>query len=179
MARLPDPTSSLDEAGQSVWSELLERRARRGARLPGVYLPLMHNPGLAKNVEQLGDHLRFDGVLPRDIYEFVVLAVGAQIGAAYEWAHHEALARDAGVPIEAIAALATRTDPPEPYATILRAVEVFAAHDSLASELQDQISRLVGTDGLVELAILVGTYSMVGGVINGFGVVAADDRTVE
>lgn len=179
MARLSDPTSSLDEPGQSVWNELLERRARRGARLPGVYLPLMHNPRLAKQVEQLGDHLRFEGVLARDIYEFVVLAVGARIGAAYEWAHHESLARDAGVPIEAIAALATRTDPPRPYVTILRAVEVFGAHDPLPVELQDQIIDLVGTDGLVELAILVGTYAMVGGVINGFGVVSADDRMVQ
>lgn len=178
MARLPDPTGALDDDGQRVWDRLRERRAQRDARLPGVYLPLMYNPPLAERVEQLGDHLRFDGVLPRDVFEFAVLAVASRVGARYEWAHHEPLARDEGVPPDVIAALATRTEPAEPYSTVLRAIETFLAHEPLPWMLQDRTSSIVGTDGLVELAVLVGVYAMMGTVINGFGVVSGDDGTV-
>ncbi len=178
MARLPDPRGSFDSEGRATWDRLRARRGERGATIPGVYLTLMHNPAAAERVEQLGDHLRFGGVLPRDVFEFVVLAVATRRDVAYERHHHEPLAREAGVPEAAIAALEGGEDPPEPYLTVLRGVDTFLAHEPLAHDIQDRLSSIVGTDGLVEMAVVVGMYALMGGVIKGFDVVPDDDEAV-
>jgi alkylhydroperoxidase family enzyme len=179
VARLPDPTGALDEEGRAVWDRLRERRAGRGARLPGLYLTLMHHPALTEHVEGLGDYLRYGGVLPRDVYEFVVLAVGHKTGSEYEWGQHEELARVAGVPEEAITALRTEHTPPEPYGTIETAVDVLLARRRLRERLQDRLLSLVGSDGLVELAVLVGYYAALAGVLTGFEVTFDDDERVD
>jgi len=178
MARLPDPTGALDEEGRAVWDRLRERRAARGAQIPGLYLTLMHNPALAEHVEGLADYLRYRGALPRDVYEFVVLAVGHRTGSDYEWAQHEELARAAGVPDEAISALHEERTPPEPYGTIETAVDVLLSHRRLRERLQDRLLSLVGSDGLVELAVLVGYYSAIAGFLIGFEVSLEDDGRV-
>lgn len=178
MSRLPDPTAALWREDREAWERIKARRVARGGHLPGVYLPLMYNAGLAEQAEAFGGYLRYEGVLPRDIYEFTVLAVGKRIGSVYQWTHHEPHAVQAGVPDDVIAALSAGETPREPYGTVLGAVAAFLSREVLDAGLQDRLSSIVGTDGVVEMALLVGWYAALGGVINAFEVVPEDDQAV-
>ena len=50
MARLPDPTPTLDEQGRAIYQKLAGPRGG----LHGMYLALMNNPNLADNIGNLG-----------------------------------------------------------------------------------------------------------------------------
>jgi 4-carboxymuconolactone decarboxylase len=74
VAELPDPIPDLRGEDLRTYEGMLARRARHGVGLYGPYVPLLHHPQLAARVEELGGYLKFEGRLPRDRYQFVVLA---------------------------------------------------------------------------------------------------------
>ena len=131
MARLDDPVPSLTGEDRRTYERMLAARERHGVGLYGPYGPLLHHPRLAELVERLGSYLKFDGTLPRDRYQFVVLAVARADRAEFEWRDHVDHARDAGVPEAAIDALRAGTAPPEPYSTLLDVVAATLARQDL------------------------------------------------
>ena len=64
--------------------------------------------------------LKFEGVLPRPVYQFIVLTVAHATGAAFEWHDHVEHALAAGLPRDVVDAIgAGRTDTlPPPYALL-------------------------------------------------------------
>ena len=65
------------------------KRWRRGARrkgegFGGPYLALLNHPELARRIEELGLFLKFEGALPRTVYQFAVLTVARATGADFE-----------------------------------------------------------------------------------------------
>ena len=105
MATLPFDPAALAPADRALYDAMVARRRAQGAPFDGPYLPLMNHPQLCQRIEALGYYLKFDGHLPRDVYQFVVLAVARATGAAFEWEDHVAHARAAGVPDAVISAL--------------------------------------------------------------------------
>jgi 4-carboxymuconolactone decarboxylase len=79
----------------------------------------MNHPQLAQRIEALGFYLKFEGRLPRKVYQYAVLRVARVCGVAFEWVDHVAHARDAGVPEPVIEGLRRGEAQalPEPYAT--------------------------------------------------------------
>ena len=70
MAKLPDPLSTLTPDAKAVYDKIT---AKRGPMRGGPYASLMHDPGLAEKVGDLGEYLRFGGTLPGDIRELAIL----------------------------------------------------------------------------------------------------------
>src|SRR5262245_31471374 len=67
-----------------------------------------HDPrDVARRVEELGFLLKFEGALPRTIYQFIVLTVARATGAGFEWHDHIAHARAAGLPADVIDRIGT------------------------------------------------------------------------
>ena len=94
------------------------RRKAKGEGFGGPYLALLNHPELARRIEELGFFLKFEGALPRTIYQFIVLTIARATGADYEWHDHIAHARAAGLPPDVIDCIGSaRTAAlPEPYA---------------------------------------------------------------
>ena len=108
MAKLPDPTSSLDPQGQELYQQLVAQRGR----IDGMYRSLLNHPELTRHVSDLGTFLRFgSGALPDALRELLILWVARELGAAYEWVKHEPVARQAGVSPAVIQAIRTRHEP--------------------------------------------------------------------
>jgi len=98
MAALPFDPDALSAADRAIFDRLKARRAAVGAPFTGPYLALMNHPELAEKIEALGYQLKFDGALPRDVYQLVVLMVARACRAPFEWLDHVDHARTAGVP---------------------------------------------------------------------------------
>ncbi|MBL8906597.1 MAG: carboxymuconolactone decarboxylase family protein, partial [Rhizobiales bacterium] len=109
MAPLPFDPASLDADGRAIYERLKAHRAARGAPFSGPYLALMNNPALTEKIEALGYYLKFEGALPREVYQFTVLYVAVACGAGFEWHDHVEHARAAGIPDDVIAAVSTRS----------------------------------------------------------------------
>ncbi|MBX6324970.1 MAG: carboxymuconolactone decarboxylase, partial [Chthoniobacterales bacterium] len=88
MARLPFDPSKLSPDDLTLYRRIVERRKAKGAGFGGPYAALMNHPKLCAKIEALGFYLKFEGHLPRNIYQFVVLCVARHTGAAFEWVDH-------------------------------------------------------------------------------------------
>ena len=119
MAALGFDEAMMSEADRALYEAMRAKRAAAGAPLAGPYLALMNHPRLAERIEALGFYLKFEGRLPREVYQYAVLRVARACGVAFEWVDHVGHARDAGVPepvIDGVRRGEARALP-EPYAT--------------------------------------------------------------
>lgn len=173
MAPLSFDAAKLDANGRAIYERLKARRAAQGAPFSGPYLALMNNPELTEKIEALGYYLKFEGALPRDVYQFTVLTVAVACGADFEWHDHVEHARAAGIPekvIEAIHARAAITD--EPYATALPIIEAAFKWQDVPQSAQDAAIARFGIKAYIELVVVTGFYQMFSSINQGFAVSA-------
>lgn len=171
MAPLPFNPAKLDANGYAIYERLKAHRAAQGAPFSGPYLALMNNPELTEKIEALGYYLKFDGALPREIYQFTVLYVAVACGAAFEWQDHVAHARAAGIPENVIEAVRARSAiTVEPYATALPVIEAAFKWQDVPQVVQDAAVARFGTKAYVELVVVTGFYQMFSGINQGFAV---------
>lgn len=172
MAGLPDLTGTLTGKAREIYNEMLARREAQGTGLRGLYIPLTNHPELAQLIERLGYYLKFEGKLPRDAYQFIVLSMARRIGVAFEWVDHVAPARAAGLSDTLIAAILKpdRGLIPHPYSVILDTMDVVLQFKSIPETLQNEMIRLYGVQGLLEVVTLCGFYQMVGEITEAFDV---------
>src|ERR1700752_5242543 len=90
--------AALPADARALYEKMAARRRAHGEGFGGPYLALLNHPELARRVEELGFFLKFEGALPRTIYQFIVLTIARATGAAFEWQDHIAHARAAGLP---------------------------------------------------------------------------------
>jgi alkylhydroperoxidase family enzyme len=143
------------------------------AELGQVYIAMFNNPEVAKLVGALGEHLRFDGVLPDDVRESVILRTAARRRFAYEWSHHVRPATLAGLEESTIAALAEETVPAEldrGLAAAVGAVDHVLGGREIPGDVQSVIVGAWGAEGVVELVALCGLYGLIGGMVQAFGI---------
>ena len=102
MTVLPMDPAKLPATGRALFADMSARRNARGERFGGPYIALLNHPELARRIEALGFFLKFEGVLPRPDYQFIVLSVAQATGAAYEWHDHVQHALAAGLPQDVV-----------------------------------------------------------------------------
>jgi 4-carboxymuconolactone decarboxylase len=132
--------------------------------LRGPFNALLHAPRVGDSVQRLGEHLRFEGLLPPRQREITVLCVAARWRADYEWWSHARIARGCGVPEEVIEAIRRREPPPlEDRAEQL--VHDFSQslldQGRVSDALYDDTTAALGEAALVELVVLLGYYSLI------------------
>src|SRR6267378_1424147 len=115
--------AELPAEGRALYEIMAARRKVKGEGFGGPYLALLNHPELARRVEELGFFLKFEGSLPRTIYQFIVLSIARATGAGFEWHDHIAHARAAGLPEEVIECIGSQRTTsermvalPQPYA---------------------------------------------------------------
>ena len=124
--------ATLPADARALYDTMATRRKAQGEGFGGPYLALLNHPELARRVEELGFFLKFEGALPRTIYQFIVLTVARATGAGFEWHDHMAHARAAGLPADVIDCIGTDRAAalPQPYAL---------AHAILAKTMRWQV----------------------------------------
>src|SRR5580704_12082614 len=102
MTALAMDPARLPPVGRALFAEMASKRKAQGEGFGGPYLALLNHPELARRIEELGFFLKFEGALPRTIYQFIVLTVARSTGADFEWHDHITHARAAGLPADVI-----------------------------------------------------------------------------
>jgi 4-carboxymuconolactone decarboxylase len=172
MSSLPDLTGELTGKAKEIYDGILARRSAQGTTVRGLYIPLMNHPELTQVIESLGYYLKFEGKLPRDAYQFVVLSMARRTGVAFEWIDHVEAARNAGLSDTLIENIrkSDRGSIPRPYSVILDTMDVALDFKSIPDNVQKEMIRLYGVQGLLEVVTLCGFYQMVGEITQAFDV---------
>ncbi|WP_338675212.1 carboxymuconolactone decarboxylase family protein [Streptomyces sp. SCSIO 30461] len=142
-------------------------------QLAEIYVAMFNNPKVARAVGELGERLRFQGILPDDLRETVILRFSARRGADYEWAHHVRPATQAGLTaaqIEALAGDAVPANTTPAQRAVVQAVDHVVADDEIPAEVQDALVKVVGNAGVVEIVALCGLYALMGYMATAFGI---------
>jgi 4-carboxymuconolactone decarboxylase len=164
--------AQLPADAQALYSTMAERRRAKGEGFGGPYLALLNHPELARRIEELGFFLKFEGVLPRTVYQFIVLTVARATGADFEWQDHIAHARAAGLPDDVIDAVGSRRTAalPRPYGLAYAILQQTLAWQVVPDDLQAQAVAEWGKQGLVEIVVLSGFYQMFAAINQGFDI---------
>jgi 4-carboxymuconolactone decarboxylase len=166
-----DP-SKLPAAGRALFAAVAAKRKARGEGFGGPYIALLNHPELARRIEELGFFLKFEGVLPREAYQFIVLTVAHATGAAFEWHDHVEHALAAGLPHDVVDAIgADRTETlPQPYALLSAFLAKTMEWQPVSDDLQARAAAQWGVEGLVEIVVLSGFYQMFAAINQGFDI---------
>jgi 4-carboxymuconolactone decarboxylase len=157
---------------KALYEKMAARRNAHGEHFGGPYLALLNHPELARRIEELGFFLKFQGTLPRPIYQFIVLTIARSTGADYEWHDHIAHARAAGLPADVIDCIGSaRTAAlPQPYGLVHEILAKTTAWQVVPDDLQAQAVAQWEKQGLVEIVVLSGFYQMFAAINQGFDV---------
>lgn len=160
----PLPADQWDEATRQALS------AMREADSNNALSTLAHHPALAKAFLRFNVHLLVSSTLPARIRELAILRVAHRRQCAYEWSHHERMAKEEGITDDQIAAL-KRGEAADAFDQV-----VITGVDELdeKSELSDQTWAALG-DRLndqqrMDFVFTVGCYALLAMAFNSFGI---------
>lgn len=160
----PLPADEWDEATRQALS------AMREADSNNALSTLAHHPALAKAFLRFNVHLLVSSTLPARIRELAILRVAHRRRCAYEWSHHERMAKEEGITDDQIAAL-KRGEAADAFDQV-----VITGVDELdeKSELSDQTWAALGErlddQQRMDFVFTVGCYALLAMAFNSFGI---------
>jgi 4-carboxymuconolactone decarboxylase len=165
LAKVPlKSREDLSEDGQQVFDKIVGTRGRA----LNVFRALLNSLDTASAVAGLGEYIRYNSKLDPAIRETAILATARELGAEYEWAHHEPAAREAGVRDVVIESIRSGKAPmglPPKEGVFVQAAKELTRGTALTDRTHQAIEHLLGPAGTVELIVIIGYYSMLARVI--------------
>lgn len=138
----------------------------------GPFIALIHNPELARRIQRLGEHLRWQGKLPPKLKELAVLVTARRWTCQHEWVMHSKLALEGGLAPDIIEAIKAGREPAN-MSDDERTVYTFCREVHATGRASDvafaAIEKRFGLDGALELIALNGYYTMMAMVLNSAG----------
>lgn len=145
----------------------------KDGKLPNLYATLIHHPGLYGPRLEFGSYVQRDSSLPPATRELLILRTAWLIRSDYEWVHHVAAAKAAGLSdddIRRVAKGAQATGWNEEQAAVLQAADELRREAFIRDDTWKSLSKYYDAKQRVEIIYTVGGYTMTGLVINSFGV---------
>jgi 4-carboxymuconolactone decarboxylase len=138
----------------------------------GPFIALIHNPELARRLQRLGEHLRWQGKLPPRLKELAVLVTARRWTCQHEWVMHSKLALEGGLARDTVDAIAANREPPN-LSDEEQAVYAFCRDVHATGRASDAafaaIEKRFGLEGTLELVALNGYYTLMAMVLNTAG----------
>jgi 4-carboxymuconolactone decarboxylase len=179
MPRLPDlERDDLNPEQLAVYDSIAG--GARG-RVSGPFKILLHSPGLASRMEQMGVYIRYNSTVPQRYRELAICIVSHHWKAAYEWHVHSTIAMQHGVSEAVLEAVGTGRKPicaDEGDALICDYVPELLATGRVSDALYERAAALFKPQGVLDLTGLVGYYTQMALAINVFGVGIPEGRRI-
>ena len=152
--------------------QLKKRLEKLWGTPPNLYKALGNHPRLVAAWTEFSKTLRHDTRTPRALRELVILRGAQLIRSEYEWAHHLAMARKAGVREAQIRSLAAWSTSPEFDAREKAALALGEAvtQGHVSDEVHAFTMKEFDAHDYVEIALLAAFYAMVGRMLDAMGV---------
>ena len=179
MARLPAATrESVPEAQRDVFDEMVKGLGSVPRYGPGSVM--IHVPKAHQWATGLNHYLRDESSLPKKVQELAMLVTARELDCQHIWNAHAASARKAGVPNALVDALRDRKELPtlaaDEAAVVHFGREFFRTHKVSRGAFQAALEQF-GRQGVVELGLTLGNYSLLALMINSFDSDLPPDRT--
>lgn len=148
----------------------VQREIESGPRkaVIGPFIPLLHAPELARRIQRVGEYLRFESSLPKDVLECAIITVAKRWESAFEWSIHSGLALKAGVPADVVEAIkaGTPVEGEGRYPTVISFCRRVLAAGDAGGVLFGRVQDAHGLQGVLELLTVCGYYSTLAMYLN-------------
>lgn len=165
--RMPEiPADKLTDAQKKASEEFA---AERKTPVFGPFIPLLRSPEVMLRTRAMGDYLRYKSVLAPKVSEYAILITARFWSNQYEWALHYPIAVKAGVNPDLLAALAEGRQVKGVYETDQLTYEFCSEllrNKCLSDTTYHWAVLKLGEQAVIDLASLVGYYSMLALVMN-------------
>ena len=139
----------------------------RGGQVGRPFAAMLHRPGIARAVADLGTVIRFQSTLSDRDRELVIVTTAIERDCDWEWQAHRPLASDAGVSQETLEAVAGRSEiVDERDAPVVAYVRSLARTGKVDDATFDGAHSLFGETGVVEVTAIVGYYTLLAMLMN-------------
>jgi len=161
---------------QSEWDEEtreLMEGLRRDGQIYNIFATLARHPQLLKRWLVFGGHILGKSTLSAREREIAILRMGWLCRAEYEWGHHVAIGKQAGLTDDDIRRIAEGPDAAglDPFeATLLRAVDELHANTFIGDLTWKALAERYSTQQLLDFLFTAGQYKLVSMVLNSVGV---------
>jgi 4-carboxymuconolactone decarboxylase len=163
----------LDGVTDDELRDTLAGALTRDGRPLNIFGVLGHHPKLLKRFNLLGGFLLNKGLIPERERELVILRVGWNARAVYEFGQHTVIGRRCGLTDDEIAALTGSVDDHD-WSTddmaLIALADDLAADDCVSDGTWSALAGRWSDAELVELLVVAGFYRLVSGFLNSAGV---------
>ena len=161
MARLPyrDKEDLPEE-----YRYLFDNLSRESGRVGNLFRTLGHSPRLLHQFMRLGSDLRSRTRIDPKLRELAILTVGHVTNASYEYVHHMAIGRRAGLTEQQLEGLPVWERHPafnEQERAVMRYAEDVTRNVRVSDEVFDAVHAFLDDEQMVELALNVAYYNLV------------------
>lgn len=158
------------------WPETLAHLKGSFTASLNVYRTMAHSPALLAAWQDLRAHIVTQSALAEAELEVVILRTGLRRDAKYELAHHIVRSRKAGLSDARITSiLGEPAGMVESDAVLARAVDALCRDNAVPPDIQESVSALYGTDGLLDLIATVGFYTTLAFIVKSFDTPVDED----
>lgn len=170
MSRLPHFSADQLSERQRQLFDLNPRRANR-KEVHGPMRALILSPGFAKVAQEFGLFVQYDTPFEQRLREVAILVTARTWNCEYEWFAH---ARDAireGISPENVEAIRMRREPRferEDEALFYDVTTALHRDKRIPDALYERAIAMCGEEGLLQMVGLIGYYTFLAMVINGF-----------
>lgn len=164
-----DPVDLAEAEGELA--ETLAGALTHDGRPLNIFGVLGRHPKLLKRFNLMGGFILNKGLLPAREREIVILRVGWNARAQYEFGQHTVIGKDVGLTDDEISAL-TRDDGDwsDDDAALIALADDLHADDCVSDATWAALSTRWSDEELIELLIVAGFYRLVSGFLNSAGV---------
>lgn len=171
------PQSSLSPQQAEIADAFIKRRGS----IPAPFRIFLSSAPLAGKLMALSDYVLRNGLLSQREVETAVLVVAHRMSATFVQAAHRRIAAGAGLPSEAIEAILAGRDP---SLADRRQQAVYECASAMLDRTVDEatfarVSSILGNDGVVEVAGVLGFYCACGFTLGFFRVPPPDPAQQE
>ena len=134
----------------------------------GPFIALLHHPALARLLQDMGEQLRWKSTLPARFVELAVLITARRWTCQHEWFIHAPLALKAGVAPQVVEAIKAGKEPQleGDEAAVYAFCREAHATGRVGDAAFDAVCDRFGREGVLELLVLCGNYSLMAMVLN-------------
>jgi 4-carboxymuconolactone decarboxylase len=153
--------------------ELLGKTLLIDGRPANIFGVLARHPGLLKRFNLLGGFILNKGLVPAREREIVILRVGANCVARYEFGQHTVIGRRCGLSDDEIRGLLRPADShawSRDDAALVALADELCADDCVSDETFARLRERWSEPEVIELVVTAGFYRMVSGFLNSMGV---------
>ena len=160
----------------SEWnSDVQETMAtlNRDGQVFNIFSTLARHPALLRRWLVFGNHVLGKSTLPARERELAILRTGLLCRAEYEWGHHVAIGKEAGLSAEEITrvTLGAASQGWQPWeAAVLRAADELHADSFISDATWKTLAQRYSDQQLIDLIFTVGQYKLVCMALNSLGV---------